>query len=139
MAKIVIVNSKEGTQTPFLRGILTSSLIEAGLSFDLAYQFFAGGDSRGFAYLLIAAEKSLAADAAQDALKYAHSAKTVIPEDASKGLFFNCITGWTCLEINSVKLEAYGLDKYYNAVSPISPEALQHEQKILEYVRSLDK
>ncbi len=47
------------------------------------------------------------------------------PEDASKGLFFNCITGWTCLEINSVKLEAYGLDKYFNAVSPISPEALR--------------
>ena len=47
------------------------------------------------------------------------------PEDASKGLFFNCITGWTCLEINTVKLEAYGLNKFYNAVSPISPEALR--------------
>jgi glycine betaine/proline transport system substrate-binding protein len=47
------------------------------------------------------------------------------PEDSSKGLFFNCITGWMCLEINSVKLEAYGLNKFYNAVSPISPEALR--------------
>lgn len=38
MAKITIVDSKEGTKTPFLRGILTSSLIEAGLSFSDAYQ-----------------------------------------------------------------------------------------------------
>lgn len=46
------------------------------------------------------------------------------PDDPSKGLFFNCITGWTCLEINERKLRAYGLDKYYNAASPSSPEAL---------------
>ena len=47
------------------------------------------------------------------------------PEDPTKGVFFNCIIGWTCLEINRVKLEAYGLDKYYNAISPSSPEALE--------------
>ena len=46
------------------------------------------------------------------------------PDDPSKGVFFNCIMGWTCLEINDRKLRAYGLDKYYNAVSPSSPEAL---------------
>ncbi|MDJ0781650.1 MAG: glycine betaine ABC transporter substrate-binding protein [Desulfosarcinaceae bacterium] len=47
------------------------------------------------------------------------------PEDPTKGVFFNCIIGWTCLEINRIKLEAYGLDKFYNAVSPSSPEALE--------------
>jgi glycine betaine/proline transport system substrate-binding protein len=47
------------------------------------------------------------------------------PEDPTKGVFFNCIIGWTCLEINRIKLEAYGLDRYYNAVSPSSPEALE--------------
>lgn len=47
------------------------------------------------------------------------------PEDPSKGLFFNCIFGWNCLDINRVKLRAYGLDRYYNTVSPTSPEALR--------------
>jgi glycine betaine/proline transport system substrate-binding protein len=47
------------------------------------------------------------------------------PEDPTKGVFFNCIIGWTCSEINRIKLEAYGLDRYYNAVSPSSPEALE--------------
>lgn len=47
------------------------------------------------------------------------------PEDPSKGLFFNCIFGWTCRDINRIKLIAYGLDRYYNTVSPISPEALK--------------
>ncbi len=47
------------------------------------------------------------------------------PEDPSKGLFFNCIFGWNCRDINKVKLKAYGLDKYFNTVSPSSPEALR--------------
>ena len=38
MAKTVIIDAKDGTKTPFLRGILTSSLIEAGLPFEEAYQ-----------------------------------------------------------------------------------------------------
>ena len=46
------------------------------------------------------------------------------PQDPSKGAFYNCISGWQCAEINKVKLEAYGLDQYYNAVSPVSSAAL---------------
>jgi len=38
MAKTVIIDSKDGTKTPFLRGILTSSLLETGLTFEEAYQ-----------------------------------------------------------------------------------------------------
>ncbi len=49
----------------------------------------------------------------------------VEPEDPSKGLFFNCIFGWACRDINRVKLAAYGLDRYFNMVSPISPRALR--------------
>lgn len=49
----------------------------------------------------------------------------VDPEDPSKGLFLNCIVGWPCRDINNVKLTAYGLDKYYNTVSPVSPESLK--------------
>lgn len=47
------------------------------------------------------------------------------PEDPSKGIFFNCIFGWSCRDINRTKLRAYGLDRYYNTVSPTSPEALK--------------
>ena len=47
------------------------------------------------------------------------------PEDPSKGLFFNCIFGWACRDINKVKLKGYGLDRFYNTVAPISPEALK--------------
>jgi glycine betaine/proline transport system substrate-binding protein len=47
------------------------------------------------------------------------------PEDPSKGVFYNCITGWQCAEINTVKMEAYGLTRYYNLVSPGSSAALQ--------------
>lgn len=38
MAKTLITDSTEGTSTPFLRGILTRSLTDAGLSFQKAYQ-----------------------------------------------------------------------------------------------------
>jgi 2-phosphoglycerate kinase len=37
MAKLQIINAKDGTAVPFLRGILTRSLQLAGLSFDDAY------------------------------------------------------------------------------------------------------
>lgn len=47
------------------------------------------------------------------------------PEDPSKGIFFNCIFGWACRDLNRIKLEGYGLDRYYNTVSPTSPEALK--------------
>ncbi len=36
------------------------------------------------------------------------------PEDSSKGRFINSIPGWKCTEHNSIKLETYGLDEYYN-------------------------
>jgi len=37
MAKTFITNPADGTQVPFLRGILTRSLQEAGLDFENAY------------------------------------------------------------------------------------------------------
>lgn len=46
------------------------------------------------------------------------------PEDPDKGRFFNCVPGWQCEKINSHKVEAYGLDEYYNVVSPGSDAAL---------------
>lgn len=46
------------------------------------------------------------------------------PEDPKKGVFYNCIIGWQCTEINRAKFQAYGLDKHYNVVSPGSAAAL---------------
>ena len=40
------------------------------------------------------------------------------PEDPSKGMFINCKVGWNCEMINGFKFEAYGLDEYYNIISP---------------------
>ena len=37
MAKLLVINSEEGTKVPFLRGILTRSLQEVGLDFDEAF------------------------------------------------------------------------------------------------------
>jgi glycine betaine/proline transport system substrate-binding protein len=47
------------------------------------------------------------------------------PADPSKGVFYNCIIGWECAEVNLIKLEAYGLTRYYNLVSPGSSAALE--------------
>lgn len=46
------------------------------------------------------------------------------PEDSSKGRFYGCIPGWQCEKTNTLKLEAYGLDQYYNHLYPGSDAAL---------------
>jgi 2-phosphoglycerate kinase len=38
MAKLVVIKEPEGDRTPYLRGILTQSLVNAGLSFNDAYE-----------------------------------------------------------------------------------------------------
>jgi glycine betaine/proline transport system substrate-binding protein len=40
------------------------------------------------------------------------------PENPNKGLFINSMVGWACTEINEIKFEAYGLDDYYNIITP---------------------
>jgi len=47
------------------------------------------------------------------------------PDDPSKGIFYNCLMIWKCSEINDVKLEAYGLTRHYNVISPGSDSALE--------------
>ena len=46
------------------------------------------------------------------------------PEDPNKGAFINCIIGWNCEGVNRAKFKAYGLDQYYNIVSPGAAAAL---------------
>jgi 2-phosphoglycerate kinase len=38
MAKTLVIDSSDGTKVPFLRGILTRSLVDAGVDFDAAYK-----------------------------------------------------------------------------------------------------
>ena len=46
------------------------------------------------------------------------------PEDSTKGRFVNSMPGWGSYEINSKKLKAYGLDKYYSDFPSGSAAAL---------------
>ncbi len=46
------------------------------------------------------------------------------PEDPSRGRFVNCVTGWGCEAINTVKLRAYGLDRDFTNFRPASGDAL---------------
>ncbi len=46
------------------------------------------------------------------------------PEDPDKGRFYNAPTGWVAHDINNDKLEAYGLDEYFNSFNPGSDAGL---------------
>lgn len=46
------------------------------------------------------------------------------PEDSSKGIIYGGIPGWDATEIMGKKVEAYGLDQYYNYLVPGSQAAL---------------
>ncbi len=46
------------------------------------------------------------------------------PEDRNKGRFYNAPTGWGAHDINNDKIEAYGLDKYFNSFNTGSDAAL---------------
>jgi hypothetical protein len=46
------------------------------------------------------------------------------PEDPDKGRFYNCVAGWVCEEINTKKLEVYGLTDLYTNFRPGSGGAM---------------
>ena len=54
-----------------------------------------------------------------------HWKKFPDPENPSKGIFYNCPSGWGCHGVNWVKMEAYGLDKYYTVADTGSGSALK--------------
>lgn len=45
------------------------------------------------------------------------------PADPNKGVFINAILGWSNATLNEAMLKAYGLDKYYNIMTPGSSGA----------------
>ncbi len=46
------------------------------------------------------------------------------PEDPDKGLFYSCLPGWACAQVNDQKFEAYGIKENYNIMQPGSGPAL---------------
>lgn len=46
------------------------------------------------------------------------------PHNHSKGLFINCITSWQCSRENNIRLQAYGLTKYFDTQEPGTAPAL---------------
>ncbi len=47
------------------------------------------------------------------------------PQKPTTGLFINCIPSWNCSQVNLVKLNAYGIAKYFTVEQPGSATALQ--------------
>lgn len=56
------------------------------------------------------------------------------PTNKSKGIFYCGVSGWSCVDINKLKMSAYGLDKYYDMVEHGSNIALD-----ATYERSQEK
>ncbi len=46
------------------------------------------------------------------------------PEEPNKGRFYNCILGWSCEDVNTKKLSAYGLDRHFTNFRPGTGAAL---------------
>ncbi len=58
----------------------------------------------------------------EDLKRYRHLFQS--PLDKEKGRFYNCVAGWGCTIINTIKLQAYGLNEYYEDFIPGSGGAL---------------
>ena len=62
-------------------------------------------------------------------------------EEPDKGRFYNCILGWSCEQVNTAKLHAYGMDEAFvnfrpgsgNAVSSAVESAILRKKPILFY------
>ena len=58
-----------------------------------------------------------------DLPRYAHLFQD--PEQPDKGRYYNCIIGWNCEGINTMKLVAHGLDEYYTNFRSDTAPALE--------------
>jgi len=103
----------ENNQELYDKGITSGKIIDLGSNFPDNWQgwlvptYMIKGDAkRGI--------KPIAPDlkSVSDLTKYWKLFKD--PEAPTKGRFYNSVPGWGCTKINSEKLKAYGLDKYFN-------------------------
>lgn len=63
------------------------------------------------------------------------------PEEPTKGRFYNCVLGWSCAEINTKKLQAYGIKKHFidftpgagNAITSAVESAIRRKKPVVFY------
>jgi ABC-type proline/glycine betaine transport system substrate-binding protein len=96
------------------RGIEARDFEELGFSLESGPQFFV---------IPMWAHEKFDIDTVDDMKE--HWGLFVDPEDPTKGVFYNCIIGWQCGDINRVKMETYGLTEFYKIISPGSAGALE--------------
>ncbi len=113
----------ENTQELFDKGLKEGTIIDLGPNYRDNWQgwlvptFVIKGDKKRGIKPMAPGLKSV-----YDLPKYWEVFKD--PEEPAKGRFYNSIPGWGVTAINSQKLKAYGLDKYFTDFIPGSDAAL---------------
>lgn len=110
------VNMEEWTNniTTYQEDLNAGKFTELGINFDDNYQ--------GLYIPAYVAEKYPNLKNVKDLAKYPELFAD--PEDPDKGVIYGGIPGWEATEIMQKKINAYGLDEYYNYVVPGSTPAL---------------
>lgn len=110
------VNMEEWTNniTTYQEDLNAGKFTELGINFDDNYQ--------GLYIPAYVAEKYPDLKNVKDLAKYPELFAD--PEDPDKGVIYGGIPGWEATEIMQKKINAYGLDEYYNYVVPGSTPAL---------------
>lgn len=110
------VNMEEWTNniTTYQEDLNAGKFTELGINFDDNYQ--------GLYIPAYVAEKYPDLKNVKDLAKYPELFAD--PEDPDKGVIYGGIPGWEATEIMKKKINAYGLDEYYNYVVPGSTPAL---------------
>ena len=116
MKNEIDVNMEEWTNNipTYQSDLEDGTFTELGINFDDNYQ--------GLYIPRYVADKYPDLKTVQDLEKYPELFPD--PEDTSKGIIYGGIPGWEATEIMQKKIDAYGLDQYYNYLVPGSNAAL---------------
>jgi ABC-type proline/glycine betaine transport system substrate-binding protein len=107
----------------WLEGVEAGEVVEAGVNFPDAVQGF---------YVpryMIEGDRERNIEAVAPELKSVfdlpkYKSLMTDPEEPAKGRFYNCILGWSCEQINTKKLESYGLLAHFTNFRPGTGAAL---------------
>ncbi|WP_166831168.1 serine/threonine-protein kinase [Thalassoroseus pseudoceratinae] len=100
----------------------TAEAIASDRIVDLAYHFYAAGDSRAFAYQFMAGELAYRAYSTEEALTFLRSAETLLPKDATDALRYRLLNrlGNTLIRLKSF---TDGLDLLHQTIA-LAPSSL---------------
>ena len=98
--------------------------LDAGTLVDLGPNFPSAGEGWFVPRYLVEGPDAPAPDlrTPQDLARYVDLFSD--PEDPDKGRFYNCVAGWVCEDINTRKLQAYGLSDLFTNFRPGSGGAM---------------